>query len=129
MNNLLILAMVECTEESLYSVFVIVRFILTVIQWVAPIILIIIGSIDMVKAIVAGKEDEIKKNQQTLIKRLISAVIIFLIPLAVSIIMGWVGNTNWKSCWGDSKDGDLKELIEGVDQGAQDTNTKDTKKK
>lgn len=116
MNNLLILEMVDCSEESLYSVFVIVRFILTVIQWVAPIILIIIGSIDMVKAIIAGKEDEIKKNQQTLIKRLISAVIIFLIPLLVSIIMGWVGNEDWKSCWGDSKDGDLKELIEGVDQ-------------
>ena len=89
MNNLLILKMVECTEASLYSVFVIVRFILTIIQWVAPIILIIIGSIDMVKAIIAGKEDEIKKHQQTLIKRLISAVIIFLIPLLVSIIMGW----------------------------------------
>lgn len=116
MNNLFFLVMVECTESSLYSVFVIVRFILTIIQWVAPIILIIIGSIDMVKAIIEGKEDEIKKHQQTLIKRLISAVIIFLIPLLVSIIMGWVGNEGWKSCWSDSKDGNLKELIEGVDQ-------------
>lgn len=117
MNNLLILKMVECTEASLYRVFVIVRFILTIIQWVAPIILIIIGSIDMVKAIIAGKEDEIKKHQQTLIKRLISAVIIFLIPLLVSIIMGWVGNEDWKTCWGESKSGNLQSLIQGADQG------------
>lgn len=120
MNNLLILDMVNCDEDSLYSVFVIVRFILTVIQWVAPIILIIIGSIDMVKAIIAGKEDEIKKNQQTLIKRLISAVIIFLIPLLTSIIMGWVGNDNWKACWAASSEGNLKSLIEGVDDGANE---------
>ncbi len=113
MNNLLIFA-IQCDKDGLLSVFVIVRFILTIIQWVAPIILIIIGSIDMVKAIIAGKEDEIKKHQQTLIKRLISAVIIFLIPLLVSIIMGWVGNDTWKSCWQTAKSGDLKSLIKGA---------------
>ena len=35
-------------------------FILTAIQWAAPILLILWGSLDLVKAVIAGKEDEIK---------------------------------------------------------------------
>ena len=101
-------------KYNLDQVFVIVQFILKVIQWVAPVILIVIGSIDMVKAIIAGKEDEIKKHQQTLIKRLIAAVIIFLIPLLVSIILGWVGGDNWKNCWNDAKNQELSDIIFGA---------------
>lgn len=101
-------------KYNLDQIFVIVQFILKVIQWVAPVILIVIGSIDMVKAIIAGKEDEIKKHQQTLIKRLIAAVIIFLIPLLVSIILGWVGGDNWKNCWNDAKNKELSDIIFGA---------------
>ena len=99
-------------RDNLDQIFVIVQFILKVIQWVAPVVLIVIGSIDMVKAIIAGKEDEIKKHQQTLIKRLIAAVIIFLIPLLVSIILGWVGGDNWKECWEAAKGKSLSNLID-----------------
>ena len=102
----------ETCQDNLDQVFVVVQFILKLIQWVAPIILIVIGSIDMVKAIIAGKEDEIKKHQQTLIKRLISAVIIFLIPLAVSIVLGWVGGNNWKNCWSAAKSETLSSILD-----------------
>lgn len=90
--------------NGLEAVVSVVKFILKIIQWVVPIILIVLGTIDLVKAVVAGKDDDIKKHQQTLIKRIIAAVIVFLIPMLVSILMGWIGNSNWKECWKNTND-------------------------
>lgn len=90
--------------EGLGAVVSVVKFILKIIQWVVPIILIVLGTIDLVKAVVAGKDDDIKKHQQTLIKRIIAAVIVFLIPMLVSILMGWIGNDDWKDCWKSRSD-------------------------
>ncbi len=90
--------------NGLEAVVSVVKFILKIIQWVVPIILIVLGTIDLVKAVVAGKDDDIKKHQQTLIKRIIAAVIVFLIPMLVSILMGWIGNSNWKECWKTTND-------------------------
>lgn len=96
--------------NGLEAVVSVVKFILKIIQWVVPIILIVLGTIDLVKAVVAGKDDDIKKHQQTLIKRIIAAVIVFLIPMLVSILMGWIGNDDWKACW-KSSDGSINSLF------------------
>lgn len=77
----------------------IVKFALTVIQWVVPIVLIALGSIDLTKAVIAGEEKKIKENQQILIKRVIAAVIVFLVPTIVSVVMNLIGNDQWQSCW------------------------------
>lgn len=99
------------TCNDLNAVVAIVSFILGIIQWVVPIILIVLGTFDLVKAVTAGKEDDIKKGQQTLIKRVIAAIIVFLVPLLVSILMGMIGNTEWKNCWKDHKDDSIKDFF------------------
>lgn len=94
----------------------IVGLILKVIQWVVPIILILLGTIDLVKAVIAGKEDDIKKNQTTLIKRVIAAVIVFLVPLIVGILMGMIGQggkSSWKTCWNKYHDKGVSDLFNG----------------
>ena len=91
-----------CTDVA--SIIGIAGFALKVIQYLVPIILIIWGTIDMVKAVVAGKEDQIKDAQKILIKRVISAVIVFLIPLLVSTLLGLFGSNDWKTCWNLHKD-------------------------
>ena len=105
MYNFLILANTEakslCGENggSLQTLVNIMYFALTIIQWVVPVLLILWGTIDLVKSVVAGKEDDIKKNQKTLVRRIISAVIVFLIPAMVSILLGLIGTEGWKACW------------------------------
>ena len=79
-------------------------FVLKVIQYAAPIILILWGSIDLVRAITAGKEEEIKKKQGILIKRAIAAVILFFVPLLVQVLLGLIGSEDWKNCWNTYKD-------------------------
>ena len=67
---------------------------ITIIQIAVPIILILMGSIDLFKGITAGKEDEMKKGQQLFIKRLITGAIIFFVVIVVKFIVSIVSDTN-----------------------------------
>ena len=59
----------------------------TLIQIAVPVVLVIFGSLDLFKGITAQKEDEIKKGQQTFIKRLISAVLVFFVFVIVKFVI------------------------------------------
>jgi hypothetical protein len=68
----------------------IVHTIIIIIQVVVPILLVIFGMIDLVKGVMAQKEDEIKKGQQTFTKRLIAAVVVFFVIAIVKLVMSIV---------------------------------------
>lgn len=74
----------------------IVGWVLTGIKIVAPIVLIIVGMIDMTKAIAGKDEDTIKKAQKALGKKAIAAVCVFLIATMVGVLMGLVGGGAYK---------------------------------
>ena len=76
--------------------------ILMYIRIIGPLLLLVLGVLDFAKAIIASKEDQMKKAQATFIKRVIAAIGIFFVPLLVDIIMGladivWKG-TGYYSC-------------------------------
>jgi len=77
-------------ENSLSRVFYIIGQVLNFIRIIVPILLILFGSIDLMKAVMASKDDEIKKAQGTLIKRAIYAVVIFFIPAIANLLIGLV---------------------------------------
>jgi len=54
---------------------------------IVPILVIVLGMVDFGKAVMASKEDEMKKAQTTFIKRVLISVVIFLVPTIVDIIM------------------------------------------
>ncbi len=67
-----------------------VSLIVKIIWVVVPVLLVIFGLLDLAKAVVAQKEDEIKKGQQTLIKRIVAAVIVFFVIFIVQTIIRFV---------------------------------------
>ena len=77
--------------------------------WVAmiviPIVLIVYGTIDLGKAVIASDEKEIKAAQSRLIKRFIYAAAVFFVPLLVTVVMNVVATgaegdaTSWANCW------------------------------
>lgn len=83
--------------------------IIPLIQIGIPIILIVLGMLDLGKAVMASKEDEIKSAQKMLIKRAIYAVAIFFVVLIVQLVFGLLASTgdknienqgnNWVECW------------------------------
>ena len=95
-----------CTD--LAPVIRLVKSVITLIQWGIPFVLILFGMIDLGKAVMSSKEDEMKKAQTTLIKRVIYAVAVFLVVTLVMFVMNLVSdaevkgdpNTNdWQTCW------------------------------
>lgn len=61
------------------------------IKYILPVIVIVMGILDFIKAIAAGKEDEMKKAQGSFVKRLIAAALVFLIPLIVEFVLDKMG--------------------------------------
>ena len=62
-----------------------------------PVIVVIFGMIDLAKAVAAQKEDEIKRNQGIVIKRIIVAVLAFFVYAIVKFVLGTIvktGNTS-----------------------------------
>lgn len=60
---------------------------MNIIKLIVPLLLIVFGVFDFVKAIFASNDDEIKKAQKSFIRRLIIAVIIFFSPILVNFII------------------------------------------
>ena len=62
-------------------------FVVTVIQVAVPIVIIILAMIDLIKAISSGKEDDMKKAQGVVVKRLIAGALVFFIFVIVRLIV------------------------------------------
>ena len=82
--------------------------ILTIFWIVIPIGLIVFGTIDLGKAVIASDEKEVKAAQKRLISRFIYAALVFFVPVIVIALMNLVADSGsgnqgmaneWKSCW------------------------------
>lgn len=54
---------------------------------IVPILVILFGTLDLAKAVIAGKEDEMTKAKKTFTKRVLVGVTFFLIPAIINIVM------------------------------------------
>lgn len=80
-----------------------------IIQIGIPIILIVMGSIDLGKAVLSSDDKEIKGATSKLIKRCIAAVAVFFVVTIVQLLMNMFSKTevqgdttNWWQCWQDA---------------------------
>ena len=86
-----------------------IRLIYTILRifWIIiPIGLIVFGTIDLGKAVIASDEKEVKAAQTRLIKRFIYAALVFFIPILVTAVMNVVRDSqtgtdtkSWEKCW------------------------------
>ena len=86
-----------------------------VIQIGIPILLILMGTIDLGKAVMSNDDKEIKGATGKLIKRAIAAIAVFFVTTIVTVVFSWLGSTgdsnaaagkgsdtnsqNWLHCW------------------------------
>ncbi len=97
---------------DLYPIIKIIKLFINLVRFAVPIILILYVTIDVAKAVIAGSEDEMKKNQNVIIKRLIYALAVFLVVSLVSFTMDLIADvgvsdlggdpldlSTWRSCW------------------------------
>jgi len=91
---------------DLFPILRLLKILYGILQFLIPIGLILFGAMDLGKAVIAGKEDEMKKAQSSFIKRVIYAVVFFLLFTIVSLVMNVVADTtvdtgeeSWSQCW------------------------------
>ena len=70
------------------------------IRILVPIAIIVFSIVDLFSAIISGKEEEMKKNQQRFVKRLIIGVVIFFVPTIVNFILSIINTvgSNYTTC-------------------------------
>ena len=82
-----------CTEDYL-PIWNIVGLVVNVIKIGIPIVLIVFGMIDLGKAVISQKEDDIKKQQNVFIKRLIAAALVFFVFAIVQLLVNLVDDNS-----------------------------------
>lgn len=60
-------------------------------KYILPVLVMVLGILDFMKAMGADKEDEMKKAQGRFVKRLIAAALVFLIPLILEFVLDKMG--------------------------------------
>lgn len=78
-----------------------------VIQIGVPILLILMGTLDLGKAVISNDDKEIKGATGKLVKRAIMAIAVFFVVTLVRLVMGWLAKANsadvkessWAKCW------------------------------
>ncbi len=85
-------AFAPCQEESVLKVLRVVGYVIYVAKIVIPLLLIIMGSIDFAKAVISSDDKAMKDAGSTLLRRFIAAVIIFLLPTILNLLLGLVDN-------------------------------------
>ena len=91
----------------------VIHLIIVAIQIVVPILLIIWGMIDFAKAIIGQDEDKIKAGQKLFMKRLIAAVIVFLIVTIVQLAINFAASVRGEGNEAETAWTCAQELIQG----------------
>ncbi len=71
--------------------------IMGIIKIIVPILLIVFGITDFFRATFSSKEEDMKKDRDRFIKRIIAAIVVFLVPTFVSLVL-----TLANSVWSDT---------------------------
>ena len=91
--------------EGMKEVLGLIKTLYNLIRYATPLVLIILGSIDFMKAVMAGKEDDIKKNQRKFVSRLGLAIGVFLLLSVFELIANILDKSGvengkaWYNCW------------------------------
>ena len=103
----------DITCKNLGFILKIAGYIFGIMQWVIPIILILLITIDMAKGMIGGDEKKSKEALNKAAKRFLYAIILFFIPILVKFIFraidkanvnGYGTNnsaTDWISCFNE----------------------------
>lgn len=90
----------SCAGSRLFPIFQTVKFAIRVVQIAVPFALIIWGSLDFFKALIAGDEKEMKAKRKPFVQRLVAAVIILILPWIVNLVITtFTSNNDFKTCW------------------------------
>jgi propanediol dehydratase large subunit len=101
-----------CNNSNLSFIFTILQNLIKVIKYIVPIILIVMATLDVAKIIMNTDYKVKKESTSNIVKRIIYALLFFLVPTLVSLLFkiliannnpndyggGSTYNSNWAAC-------------------------------
>ena len=99
-----------------------VHYLILFIQIFIPIVLIVLGMLDMGKAVMSNDEKTMKENQNKLIKRIIYAVLVFLVVAIVKTVVSMVANVSSEDA--AAENGNISTCIECFVNGTNSSKCK-----
>lgn len=108
-----ILSLRNCGPSVFLKTLIFIKKLIDILMFIVPMGLIVIISIDLAKSVISSKEDEMKKNFNIAIKRIIYAIFIFLVPSIVTTAMSLLGKAgvDFAACY-DNIDMDEVAILE-----------------
>lgn len=117
-----------CESSSVLKVIYMVKTIITIIKVSVPIMLIISLMIDYARAVI--NNDELKKSNKKLVSKIIAALLIFLIPTFISLIINIVGtNSQIKHCLDNANPDSIKVFEENEKEQLEEIKRQEEEKK
>lgn len=105
MLDLFQIGAIDSCNGLLPLVKVIKKGLFPIVQLGIPILLIVLGTFDLGKAVISSEEKEVKAAQSRLVKRFIYAALVFFVATIVSVLMSIISQggegdtTSWENCW------------------------------
>ena len=113
MNMVQVLEDIQVNPESAcrgfdFLIRIIKNGLFPILQIGIPIILIVLGTLDLGKAVISSDDKAVKEAQSKLIKRCIYAILVFFIVTLIDLLFMMVGNIagdnapglqSWSECW------------------------------
>lgn len=124
-----------CNQQEILDAMKIVGYVIQVVRWIAPLMLIVFGMIDFGKASIANDEKALGLATSSLIRRFLASIIIFFIPtiilaiLEVTDVTGGIedkNNTSFGKCTkclfdpANECEGEGGRILDNVTDGLQD---------
>lgn len=106
-----------CTNPDILKVIYFFTLIIDIVKIIIPIGLIIMGMIDFSKSVVTSDESIQKKNISLFVKRIIYAVLIFIVPWIIEVLIVSLGDLTEGVNYTDCLDNANSETIEAIENG------------
>ena len=89
-----------CNDSALSTFLPVVKAIMLIIQIAVPTVLLISFTVDFVKLTINPEQ---KDGFRKILNKLIAAIIVFVLPFIMNVIMGAVGeSTEFSNCWNNA---------------------------
>ncbi|MBQ1813096.1 MAG: C39 family peptidase [Bacilli bacterium] len=100
----------SCNTPGMLSLFYYIKTAMNIIFIAAPILLLILGTIDFLGATTANDAKKMQKSIDNFIKRLIICVVILILPLLVNVVMSTLNVKSYKDCFTNATKANIEKL-------------------
>ncbi len=100
-----------CSDPDVLSIFYIITAFVNIAMFVAPVLLIVLTMVDLIKGI-SGDESKLKNIRKSIITRIVALVILLLVPLTIEFSQGLMGDNEleYLKCFTDANADDIGDI-------------------